>query len=141
MKKSYLSASRTGRCRLPHASTKYQPVDKTELGRQLKQLLYCSIESGRPQSQSPGSVMMAVVLVYVIYFYIPFVVPRVFFACFLSSFLLLLYAYSPSPILFSSVFILFVPTFHFQFLTIFSCENVPYYWYRHQPDAKITVYY
>jgi hypothetical protein len=31
----------------------YHPAGITKLGRQLKRLLYCSIESRRPQSQSP----------------------------------------------------------------------------------------
>ena len=127
MKKAYLSLSRTGIFRLPHASMKYQPAGKTEIGRQLKRLLYSSIESGRPQSQVLESVMMVVILVCVIYFYIPFVVPRVF-ACFLSSFLLLLcYVFlSPSHILILSTLFYSCLPFIFNCFQFFRCENVPY---------------
>jgi len=128
MKKADLSLNRTGSFRLPHASTKYQPAGKTQLGRQLKQLLNCSIESGRPQSQSPGKrndggdISLCNLFLYSLC--------RSWSFCLLPVFIyssLMLHVYSPSHILILSIFILFVPIFPFQFLAILRCENVPYY--------------
>jgi len=128
MKKVYLSLSRTGRFRLPHASVKYQPAGKTDLGRQLKGLLYCSIDSGRPQSQSPvkhndvDDINLCNLFLYSLCRSSSFCLLSVLIYSFL-----MLYVYSPSRILILSIFILLVPTFSFQFLAIFRCENVPYY--------------
>ena len=128
MKKACLPLSRTGRFRLPHASMKYQPAGKTELGRQLKRLLYCSIESGRPQSQSSGKrndcgdISLCNLFLYSLCCSSGFCLLPVFISSSLT-----LNVYSPSHILILSIFILFVPTFPLQFLAIIRCENVPYF--------------
>ena len=128
MKKIYLPLSRTGRFRLPHASMKYQPAGKTELGSQLKRLLYCSIESGRPQNQSPGKrndggdISLCNLFLYSFCRSSRFCLLPVFIS---SS--LMLYVFSPSHILILSA--LFYPClpFIFNFLQFSRCENVPYY--------------